>query len=177
MDDSSMAEAQYDPSRETATSIEALSVSTLNRYSSGMEDEGVRLFGEEEEDLSAPLKEALDGGDDAAALRSYQDLQRQGETPTLGSQLEAKLARVLDAAGMPADAIQACRRIVMTDPESPMAPGALFTGARLAAGRLGDQQMAARLLQFLIEKYPNSNLVPQAQDALKNIAYQIQRRG
>jgi len=177
MDESSMAEAQYDPSRETSTSIEALSASTLNRYASGMEDDGVNLSGEPEQDLNAPLKHALEEGDDDAALQSYQSLTTQGETPKLESQLEAKLARVLDSAGMSQEAVQACRRIVMSDPDSPMAPGALFTGARLAAGRLGDQQMASRLLQFLIEKYPDSNLVPQAQDALKNIARQIQRRG
>ncbi len=177
LDESSPAEAQYDPNRETATSIEALSVSTLNRYTSGMEDEGVKLWDDAVDDAMAPLRTALEAGDDAAALQAYQELIGRGAAPKLDSQLEAKLARVLDAAGMPQDAVQACRRIVMGDPHSPMAPGALFTGARLAAGRLGDLQMAARLLQFLIEKYPDSGLVPQARDALRTLASRTSRRG
>ncbi len=175
LDNTSMAEAMYDPGRTTAAAMAAIQPRSEPAVTSAF-DGAPRpaaappappaAAASAPADPMADLRAALQAGDQARAVEVYAALVGDGLTPRLDAQQDLRLATYLAETGRYTDAVFACRRVAQGDPTGPLAPGATFTAARLLFEKMGQRDQAAALLRHLIQSYPDHALAGRARDAL-----------
>ncbi len=80
------------------------------------------------------------------------------------------LAKWLVAQGMFVESAAAYRQYAVSYPQDGMAPKSLYQCAEILRQKAGNPKAAAQMYDYLIKRYPDSDLVPFAQDALSNIS-------
>ena len=164
LDDSSMAAAMYDPGRETSAAIAAIPAAGLTPF------QGSALsFADNTQiaDPLEPLRAALERSEEAASIDAFHRLMGDGLAPDLDVMFELRLTQYLGNANLYSEAVQSCRRAVLKQPDGPMAPAATFTAARLMGEKLGQQEQARSLLQYMLDTYPQSPLCNHARRMLQ----------
>ncbi len=117
----------------------------------------------------APLRVALDRGDEATAYELFQAAASSGHYPALDARHNLRLAGVLERAQDFEEAVRACQRAAKADLKGPFAPKALFTAARIMSERTGQVDGARAMYQFLLKHFPQDALADRATDALKKL--------
>ncbi len=80
-----------------------------------------------------------------------------------------KIAGSLNESGRPKEAIKAYNRFVKANPENPLVPKAYFLISNIFNERLNDPGRAARVLNGVIKKYPNHDIIPHVERYLNQI--------
>jgi hypothetical protein len=116
--------------------------------------------------LVSQLWLALDSGDDAKALKSFRGLITLGSTPELAVEYEFQLAKLLIDCDEFLEAARAYRRAAEKDPKGPHAPEAIFEAGRLLIQKTDKADTGRRVLQNLLERFPDHELVEAAKQLL-----------
>jgi tetratricopeptide (TPR) repeat protein len=80
-----------------------------------------------------------------------------------------KVAGSLNESGRHKEAIKAYNRFVKANPENPLVPKAYFLISNIFNERLNDPGRAARVLNGVIKKYPNHDIIPHVERYLSQI--------
>jgi tetratricopeptide (TPR) repeat protein len=80
-----------------------------------------------------------------------------------------KIASWLNEAGQHQQSIGAYNRLIKTQPDSPLVPKAYFQAAQVLHNGLQQTPKARKILMGLSKKYPQHDIVPYAQDFLRQI--------
>ena len=80
-----------------------------------------------------------------------------------------RIGGLLNEKGNPKGAIDAYNRFVKSDPQNPLAPKAYFLSANILNEKLNLPQKAARILNAVIKKYPDNDIVPHVESYLKKV--------
>ncbi|MBL0713678.1 MAG: tetratricopeptide repeat protein, partial [Desulfosarcina sp.] len=67
------------------------------------------------------------------------------------------------------EAIGAYKRLIKTQPDSPLVPKAYFQAARVLHSGLQQTPQAQKIIQGLIRKFPDHDIVPFARDFMKQL--------
>jgi TolA-binding protein len=105
----------------------------------------------------------------AEACQVYLDCTTAaGDLPVAPAVL-MKLASWLNESGKHPEAVGAYNRLIKADPTSPLVPKAYFQAAQVLHRGLRQTPKARKIIQALIKKYPDHDIVPYAQDALRQM--------
>ncbi len=104
----------------------------------------------------------------AEACQVYLDCAAAKEL-AVAPALLMKLGSWLNESGQHQDAIGAYNRLIKTDPASPLVPKAYFQAAQVLHHGLRQTPKARKILAGLIKKYPDHDIVPYAQDVLRQM--------
>ncbi|MDJ0887758.1 MAG: tetratricopeptide repeat protein [Desulfobacterales bacterium] len=115
------------------------------------------------------LEQYVKAAQKAEACQVYQDCTAAGAAFVVAPTLLMKLGSWLNASGHYQASIGAYNRLIKTDPASPLVPKAYFQAARVLHRGLGQTAKAQKIIQALIKKYPQHDIVPYAQDALRQM--------
>ena len=80
-----------------------------------------------------------------------------------------KLGSWLNESGKHQEAVGAYNRLIKTNPESPLVPKAYFQAAQVLHNGLQLTPKAQKILLGLVKKYPDHDIVPYAQDVLRQM--------
>ena len=80
-----------------------------------------------------------------------------------------KLAGWLNETGKTKAAVAVYNMLAKTYPDNPLVPKAYFRIAQIFHDRLMNREQAKRALDLLLQKYPNHDIVPQAQSFLARL--------
>jgi hypothetical protein len=131
--------------------------------------EPIALEPESEAAPEKPLEALLKAKDDAGALAVFKKMAASGTTPNLEPEIELRLAHLLERNGESLEAARACRRAAERDLKGPLAPRAIFTGARLLVERVGDKKNGSAMYKYLMDNYPDDPLSARAAELLRRL--------
>ncbi|MFC1883713.1 tetratricopeptide repeat protein [Thermodesulfobacteriota bacterium] len=80
-----------------------------------------------------------------------------------------KIASALNETARHKEAVSAYNRFVKSDPQNQMVPKAYFLGAKIINDKLRNPKKALRILQGIIKKYPNHEIIPYVKRTLKEM--------
>ncbi len=83
-----------------------------------------------------------------------------------------KLGSWLNESGRHQEAVGAYNRLIKTNPQSPLVPKAYFQAAQVLHNGLQLTPKAQKILLGLVKKYPDHDIVPYAQDVLRQMKNQ-----
>ena len=105
----------------------------------------------------------------AEACQVYLDCTTAAGDLPVAPALLMKLASWLNESGKHPEAVGAYNRLIKADPTSPLVPKAYFQAAQVLHRGLRQTPKARKIIQALIKKYPGHDIVPYAQDALRQM--------
>jgi len=106
---------------------------------------------------------------DEAALNELRVLLSQTKEPELSAQVYLEIAGVYDNQGKYPQAVEACRSVMSSYPQSRLAPFALERMSEVYAERMKDKKKAGESLETLILQYPQSLLADGARRRLEEL--------
>ncbi len=105
----------------------------------------------------------------AEACQVYLDCTAAAKELAIAPAILLKLASWLNESGQHRESVGAYNRLIKTDPASPLVPKAYFQAAQVLHRGLRQTPKARKILSGLIKKYPDHDIVPYAQDVLRQI--------
>ncbi len=129
-------------------------------------EHGIELDLDGPDDPLQALGQALAAEDAERAMGAFRLLEATGREPELGPTPALELADLLERSDRPLDAARACRLAAESDLAGPEAPAAILRGARLLLGPAANPAAGRAMAQFLIEHYPDHQLVDEARALL-----------
>jgi tetratricopeptide (TPR) repeat protein len=106
----------------------------------------------------------------AQVCKVYQDCLAKDPGFMLPSATLLKVAGFLTDSGKPEEAVQTYNRFIKSDPKNPLIPKAYFLAASVINEKLKNKPKAASILNAVIKKYPNHEIIPYVQRYLKQMA-------
>ena len=106
---------------------------------------------------------------DEAAINELRTLLAQTKEPELSAQVYLEISTVYENQGKYPQALEACRSVMTTYPQSRLAPFALDRMSEVYAERMKDSKKAGETLETLILQYPQSLLADGARRRLEEL--------
>ncbi|MDJ0667908.1 MAG: tetratricopeptide repeat protein [Desulfobacterales bacterium] len=105
----------------------------------------------------------------AEACQIYLDCTAVDKTFEVPATILLKVGSWLNETRQHQEAIGAYNRLIKSDPQSPLVPKAYFQAAQVLHKGLQQSPKAQKILQGLIKKFPDHDIVPYAQDFLRQM--------
>ncbi|MDJ0721033.1 MAG: tetratricopeptide repeat protein [Desulfobacterales bacterium] len=115
------------------------------------------------------LEQYVKAAQKTEACQVYLDCTTAAGKVTVAPALLMKLASWLNESGKHQESVGAYNRLIKADPASPLVPKAYFQAAQVLHRGLQQTPKAQKIIQALIKKYPDHDIVPYAQDALRQM--------
>jgi TolA-binding protein len=80
------------------------------------------------------------------------------------------VAGYLNDSAKPEEAVQTYNRFIKADPKNKLVPKAYFLAASVINEKLKNKPKAVSILNAVVKKYPNHEIIPYVQRYLKQIA-------